>query len=228
MTKYHLKRRTAPKTWPVTRKESTFIMRPRPSGHTLALSMPITIVLREVLGIVGTAKQAQLVMRTSDVKVNGRQLNHKDDPVGFMDVLTVGKDNYRILINKNNVLTVEPVKKGEEYSLHQITGKTSLKGGKTQINCRGGFNILVDKDNYKTRETLVVDLLGKIKESLPFAKGSTVLVIGGAHIGRVGTMEEIDETTGTLTISAGKDKITTSKDYAFVIGKDKPIITING
>ncbi len=226
MTKYHLKRKAAPRTWPIPRKETTFIMRPRPSGHTLALSMPVAIVLREVLGLVQTARQAQLVLKNSEVKINGRKLHHTDDPVGFMDLLTIDKDNYRVLINKNNVLTVTPVKKGEEFVIYQVRGKTTVGGGKIQLNCRGGFNLLVDVGQYKNRDSVVVDLDGKIKEKLTFEKGAAILVVGGNHIGKVGSIEEIDKEEGSLTIKSGKETFQTSIDYAFVIGKDKPIITL--
>ena len=173
--------------------------------------------------LVQNAKQAQEVLRSHTVSVNGKRIHHKDDAVAFMDILTVGKDNYRVLINKNNTLTVEPVKKGEDVTLQRLRNKTTLKGGKTQLNFESGMNLIADK-KCAVGDTLVIDLKRKITDHYPLKKGATVFVTGGRHIGVQGTVEKIDN--NTITIKAGKETLETNARYAYAIGKDKPGITI--
>ncbi len=221
--KSHMKRIAAPKTWPIARKVTTFITRAKPSGQRQDLTLPLVVIMRDMLGVVETKKQAGTILNTQEVLVNGKRVYRKNAPVGFMDVLTLGGENYRVSINKNNVLTVEPIKKTEAFTLQKITGKTSLKGGKIQLNTMSGMNILVDKDTYKTGDTIsVAD--GKIKDHFPLAEKAPVLIIGGSHIGTVATVEKVDGKT--MQLKADKETLTTTSAYAYVIGKDKPAITV--
>ena len=56
MTKNHLKRIAAPKAWAVKRKEGAFLIRPNPGAHSLRSGLPITVVLRDLLGIAKSVK----------------------------------------------------------------------------------------------------------------------------------------------------------------------------
>ncbi|MBR9700853.1 hypothetical protein GOV11_03230 [Candidatus Woesearchaeota archaeon] len=226
MTRYHLKRKTAPNTWPIPKKTTKFIMRPRPSGHTMEFTLPVTVVLREILGLVQTARQVRAVLKENEVMVNGVRIHQGDAPVGFMDILTVGKVSYRVALNEKNLLTVTPVKKGEDITLQRIKGKTSLKGGKIQLNCFGGMNLIVPKNNYKVGDTIALDMKRKITAHYALGQGTPVLVIGGNHTGKIGMVKEFDDSTSSVNITVGKDTIRTAKQYAFALGKDKPVITL--
>ena len=225
MVKYHLKRKVVPKTWPILRKATTFITRPRPNGHKMEFTLPVVVVLRDMLDIVQTAKQARAVMKANAVAVNGKRVYATDASVALMDVLSVDKDQYRIILNKNNILEAVPVKKGEEFIVQRIVNKTTLKGGKVQLNMLSGTNVIAAKDTYKVNDSVAV-ADGKIKDHFPFKEGASIVVVGGSHIGKTGTISKINRETRAITLKAGKEEIETSVDYAFVIGKDKPAITL--
>jgi small subunit ribosomal protein S4e len=190
----------------------------------MELTMPIVLVMREVLGLVETSTQARRILRTQSVTVNGKRVYDIDSAAGFMDVVSIDGKNYRILINQNNVLTVVPVPAGEEVVIQKIASKTSMAKGKTQLNCSSGRNLLAEKGEYKVGDSIVLSLDGKISGHYPLAVGASVLLTGGSHIGKIGQVEEVKGKT--ITISVAGEKFETAKTHAYVIGKGKPAITI--
>ena len=223
MASSHLKRIVAPKTWPILRKTTKFVSRPKPNGQKMELTMPAVVVLREMLSLVETSAQARKILRGQAVTVNGKRIYDTDSAVGFMDVLSVGGKSYRIMINQNNNLTVVPVKAGEEFTIQKIVGKTGVKG-KTQLNCASGRNILVEKGAYKVGDSIAVGPDGKMAAHYALGDGASVLLTGGSHIGKVGTIESVEG--NVIKIKTGDEVVQTAKTHAYVIGKGKPSITL--
>ncbi|MDD9953975.1 MAG: hypothetical protein OXR66_06580 [Candidatus Woesearchaeota archaeon] len=209
----HIKCIAAPKTWPIDRKAEKFVTRPRPRGLPLEQTLPLVVVLRDVLRVADTKAHVNKILKLHNVTVNGRRVHHADSPVGFMDVLGLGKDLYRVSLNKNNMLTVEPTK--NQATLQKIRGKTTIAGGKTQLNCASGMNIIVEKDTYKTGDTVAVTN-NKITAHYPLKEGATTLITGGSHIGSLGTIKKIEG--DTLSVKT-EENVQTTKRYAYVVEK---------
>ena len=117
------------------------------------------------------------------------------------------------------------------FVLSKIENKTILKKGKVQLNLEDGRNILVDKDPYKTGDTLKIQVPSqKILDHFKMEKGNTAYIIAGKHAGEVGKINELKKGTGKIPASAilksEKDTFETIRKYVFVIGKDKPEIKI--
>jgi small subunit ribosomal protein S4e len=75
--------------------------------------------------------------------------------------------------------------------------------------------------------------LCKITDNFQFEKGALVLITGGKHIGEIGTINDINvnksSNPNTVVIeNRKKENFLTLEDYAFVIGKDKPAISLPG
>jgi small subunit ribosomal protein S4e len=73
----------------------------------------------------------------------------------------------------------------------------------------------------------------EINDTFKFEVGAIVLVTGGKHIGEIGNISEINinnsSNPNTVLIETNKkDTFITLKDYAFVIGKDEPAISLPG
>ena len=71
----------------------------------------------------------------------------------------------------------------------------------------------------------------QIKDTYKFEEGATILVTGGKHTGEIGKIQEIivDESSKPNTVlieKANNDTFLTLKDYAFVIGRDEPVIDL--
>jgi small subunit ribosomal protein S4e len=223
MASSHLKRIVAPKTWPILRKTTKFIARPKPCGQKLALTLPVVVIMRDILGLVSTSQQARKILRTEPVMVNNKRVFDTDSAVGFMDVLNVGGKNYRLLINENNTLYLVPAH--EEILIQKISGKTTLAKGKTQIACTSGRTIIIEKNDYKVGDSIVLGKDGKITANYPLAIGATVLLIGGNHIGKAGKVEKIEGKT--IMVSVSGQTLETATIHAYVIGKEKPAISLS-
>ncbi len=207
-----LKRIAAPKTWPLLRKAGKFVTRPRPNGHPLAFTLPLGVALRDMLRLVETDKQAKAVLQEHTIRVNGKRVYRPDDSIGFMDILSIGKENYLLTINNRGLLTFTPAKTPE--STQKITGKTHLKGGGVQLNLMSGMNLLVKKDVYKTGDSVIVKA-GKIVKHLAFGKGAEVIITGGSHIGTTGRIESVDDSV--CTVQSEESSFHTTKENTYVL-----------
>lgn len=219
--KRHLKRIGMPKSWPTKRKGIKFIAKPRPGPHNTKEGITINVILKDVLKIAKTKKEIKAILNTNAFLVDNVVRKDYRFPLGVMDAISIKDKNYRLVLNKKGKFKVLPIKKEEaKEKIAKIIGKKQLKKKKIQINLYDGKNILVDKDEYKVGDSVLISD-NKIKKHLKLEKGSLIYITGGKHIGEIGKVEEIKKHKGitkdTITISANKKKIETSKDYAYVI-----------
>jgi len=148
--------------------------------------------------------------------------------VGFMDVLSFPEINkhYRLVINKHGKLDLISINKDEaNFKVCKIIGKTKLKKGLLQLNLDDSSNIIVKEDKYKLGDSLVIEFPNNIKEVLKFEKGALVYLIKGKHIGKVGKIKDIAKEHIILKTKDGQE-FKALKSYAFIIGKEKPSLTI--
>ncbi|RME55508.1 30S ribosomal protein S4e [Candidatus Woesearchaeota archaeon] len=234
MVKQHLSRLAAPKTWPIKRKGIKFVTRPSPGPHSLETSMPINVILKEVLKFAKTTSEVKKVLHDKRVLVNKKVVKDYKFPVGLFDVLEIAnsKEAYRMVLSPTGKFKFIAIdSKESNLKPYKITGKTILKGNKVQLNLDDGTNILVAKDNFKVNDTLYLSLDKKeIKEHLPFKEGMLIYILGGNKVSSVGKLSLI-KTFKSLQpdniIFKTKDgEFETRKNYAMVIGKDKPLIKI--
>jgi len=72
----------------------------------------------------------------------------------------------------------------------------------------------------------------EIQDHIKFENGTVGLITGGKHIGEIGSIKEITITKSsmpnTVVIEGEGKTFQTLKDYVFVLGKDKPIISLPG
>jgi len=230
MVKRHLKRLVAPRSWKIKRKGITFVTRPNPGMHSKKNSTSINIVLRDMLGYTKTTRDIKMVIADKGILVDKKQIKDHRFSVGVMDLIEMPKINksFRILLNKKGNLYPVEIKGDEtKIKLCKIVGKSVIKKGKIQLNLNDGRNIIIDKNNYGTGDTLVIQLPEqKIKEHLKLEKGAFVYLSGGKHKGESGIIEEIKDSKIKVKSKHG-GSFQTSKKFAFVVGKEKSIITLS-
>ncbi|MBU1855132.1 MAG: 30S ribosomal protein S4e, partial [Nanoarchaeota archaeon] len=73
MTKNHLKPQKAPQTWSIKRKQVKFVTRPNPGAHKREFSMPINLVLKNLLNKAQTNKEAKKILHDQEILVNGKR-----------------------------------------------------------------------------------------------------------------------------------------------------------
>jgi len=226
MTKNHLKRVCSPRTWKIKRKASTFITRPMPGAHPLLMGMPLNLIVRDMLNLAHTTREVKKILQERNVLVDGIRRKNARLMVGLMDVVSFPdiKKQFRILFSRKGYLQpVEIDKEESNLKPSKIIGKRRYRG-KYQISLDDGKNLLVDKNSYKRGDTVVLDIpKQQIKEHLPLERNMHIYLIGGKHIGDSGVVQDIQGEKIRYKSNKG-DVYETLKEYAFVIGKDKPTI----
>ncbi len=231
----HLKRFKSPEHWPIHPKEFTWTVKPSPGPHSIEGSLPLLIIVRDILKIADNAREARIIINNGEILVDGRVRKDYKFPVGFMDVIQLPKAGkaYRVLPDERGRLMLHPIEKGNiEFKLCRIEDKTTIKGGRTQLNLHDGRNFLTDGD-YKTGDVVVLNVPEQeVKDHIKFEEGTLGIITGGKHIGERGTVKEINITKGTMPntvmIETKNKTFQTLKDYVFVLGKDKPAISLPG
>ena len=230
----HLKRLAAPRAMPIPRKIAKFTLKPSPGPHPVDRSLPLGIIVRDILKLCDTGKEAKKIIKSGEILVDGRVRKDTKFPCGLMDVISIPKlkKSYRVLFNQRGKLTLVPIdEKDVGWKLCRVENKTTVKGGKTQLNLHDGRNILIDNDGYKTGDVIKLSLKdNKITDHYPMEKGILALITGGKHIGEIATIEEITITRSPkpnlVSLKGKKGIFSTIKDYVFPVGKEKPAINL--
>jgi small subunit ribosomal protein S4e len=227
MVRNHLKRLAVPKTWAINKKENKWVTKPSPGAHTAEMGLPLRIVIKSLLKAANTAKEVTRMLYHKEVFVDMKPRNDPAFIAGLFDTVNLPniKKNYRVIITERKKIgLVEIDEKESNLKLTRITGK-NLIAGKAQLNCSDSRNILAAKDDYKTGDSLLIDLPGQnIKQHIKLEKGSMILLTGGKHMGDHGKLEDIEG--NNITYKSPKGTFQTLKKYAFAVGKDKAVIKV--
>jgi len=222
----HLKRLCMPKTWEIKRKGIKFVVKSNPGPHSLKLSIPVTLIFRDLLGYATNLREVNYILLNNDVLVDGVRRKENRFPVGIFDTIGIKgtKEFFRVVFDKKKLALLKIEEKEANLKPCKITGKKRI-GKKTQLNLYDGRNLLVDKDDYKVGDTIVLELpKNNIKSHLKFEKGNLIYLIGGKHIGMSGTIQDMIK--DKVKYKSGEGVFETLKKYAFVVGKDKPLVSI--
>ena len=223
----HLKRITTPRSWSIGRKAHFWATKPRPGPHSLERSVPLAIVLRDYLHVCDTAREARRILGSGEVLLDQRVVRDPKRGVGLMDVVSLPtvKANFRCLLDHHGRLHFSEIKAvAAKWKLLRVEGKTTLRGGKTQLNLHDGSNLLSD-EAVATGDVLQLALPGlKVKKILKFGKGAPALVTGGARVGTIAPLEEAVETRSPRPNVVRFAEFETLKQYAFVVGAKKALV----
>ena len=179
----HLKRYKAPKSWPIHPKEDTWTVKPSAGSHAIIDSIPLTLVIRDILKLADNAREAKRIINSGNVLVDGRIVKDYKFPVGFMDIVEIPKtgESYRVLLDRKGRLQLDSIDDNNS-KLCKIVNKTTIKGGKTQLNLHDGKNVIIDEDDYSVGDVISLKVPEQeINEAFALAEGATVLVTGGKH-----------------------------------------------
>lgn len=235
-----LKREPAPAFWPISRKSMTWVARTKPGSHPRNNSLPLVLVIREILGFAKTAREAIRIINNGKVKVDRVVRKDHRFPVGLMDILQIeGTPNfYRILPKHNAGLFPSLIEQKEsEFKLCKITGKKIISQGKTQLNLHDGRNLIIQVREPRPKETEAYAVGGTIQLALrdqkimgliPFQKGAFGLVVDGQNLGLLGRIESITPGTHarqkTVRMETQGGTFETPAAYVIPIGTDKPLV----
>ncbi len=234
-----LKRKPAPRFWPIHRKEDPWILKPSSGPHNLQNCYPLSLVIRDILNIAETRKESQTILHQGKVLVNGK-VQHKDDiPVGLMDVISMADANkyYRIMTNHKGLFLTEITKDETGFKLARIENKSTVSDG-IQLSLHDGSNILIKtadiknpkEDIYDSFDVLTLNLPSKeIASCLKLKEGNYAIITGGKNIGVKGKIVEIEKTEAKKRVNAlvvvedekGK-RFQTILDFVFSLSETQP------
>jgi len=242
--KKHLKRKPAPKSWPIHRKELVWTVKPKPGPHPTSSCLPLALVIRDLLGFAKTRREAKAIISQEKIRVDGKIQRDEQFPAGLMDVISIpdAEKAYRILPSEKG-FALHPIEKEEAgFKLCRIESKTVVDGGHIQLNLHDGRNALIRVEDAKKPEEDVYNLLETLKISVPdqeitehakLAEGVMALIIGGKNAGRHGKIVAIEQRPGQkrrnqlVTIEDTKGKrFQTVLDFTFVVGETEPFISL--
>ncbi len=202
-----IKRHAVPKTWPIARKGTTFVVKP---NIGFSNSLPVLIILRDLLKIAQNRREVKKMIRLNSILLNGRKVRDEKEGVMLFDVitLTTSKQHYKLTIMKNRKLGVEEIKESEANTkVAKIINKKMLKGKKTQLNLSDGRNFLSEL-KCKINDSVLINLkTKKIEKCLQLAEKSKVIIFAGKHAGESGEIEKINNERKIAEINVGKEKI---------------------
>lgn len=218
-----LKRLASPKWWPIERKIKKFTVSPR-GPHKKSLSLPLQVLLRDVLKLTETGKESRNVIRKGEILIDGRKIKDSKFGVGVFDLIEIPslKRSWRI-IPKNGLSLIEIPDSEKRLKICKIVDKKTLKGKKDQLNLNDGRNILTN-EKYSTQDSLLIELPEqKIVDHIKFEKGSTVMILEGKNAGKISKIKEIEKDRVWLE---DEKNLEVPKKLVIVVGKEKPVIKL--
>ena len=240
----HLKRKPAPKLWPIHRKEAVWTVMPKPGPHSLSRSLPLLLIVRDILGFAKTAKEAKSILSQGKISVNGKVRRDERFLVGMMDIVSIPDANasYLVLPSKKGLFLHTIGSNDATFKLSRIEDKTVVKGGNVHLDLHDGSNFLIDmnapqnleKENYHTLDVLKLsipdrELLGYMK----LTEGSPAIVVGGKNMGQVGKVvtieKQADKKRRNLLVTLKGEKgnqFQTILDFVFVLGDTDSSISL--
>ena len=202
----HIKKTQMPKLWPVPRKGrgKRFVAVP---SHATSKGISLLFLLRDVLKIVKTRKEARYMTLNGMVKVNNQVRTDENFPMQVLDTLNlsiqsvgdrkqvIGNMYYRLEIvnRKFNLVGISEDEAGSK--IVKISGKKILKDGKVQMNLDDGQNVL-SKVKFSVGDSVVLDTSNgvvKIVKVLALNVGAKVEIIVGKHAGEKGKLVGFEE-----------------------------------
>ncbi len=210
----HKKRQGVPKSWPIDKKGTKFIVKPGIKG------IPLVIVLRNIMEVAKNKREVKKALIKKDVLVCGKPAIDEKKQLFVRDTISLvpSKKHFRLVFSDKGKFEVKEIK--EEESLEKIAkvmGKKVLKGKKVQINLYDGRNYLYDK-NCEVNDSVVVDLkANKIKKCISLKEKANVAVIGGKYAGRHGTVEKINEEKKIAELISNKEKINVLLEHLMAV-----------
>jgi small subunit ribosomal protein S4e len=222
-----------PSFWKTPKKASKWTVAPRPGPHKKFESIPLQVIVRDILKLAETGKEARSIIKKREVFVDGKSRKDHAYAAGLMDVVAVPKIKkyFRILPTEKGLELVEIEESEADKKICRIKNKTVVKKGRLQLNLHDGRSLLVDNDIYKTGDSVLLKLPEqKILEHVKLESGSLGLIVKGKNSGKIARIKEViikrSKEPNKVICELENREIEVLKDYVFVVGRHEPVIKL--
>ncbi len=227
-----LKRQMAPKFWDIKRKESPFILAPRPGPYSKTKCYSMGVLIRDVLHLCSNLTEAKRILNSGQIKVDGKIRRDGRFGVGIMDVVEIVPSGmaYR-MVPKGSKLLV-PVQTTEKtIKLLKITSKVSLRGSKIQYGFHDGKTLISDNKDMNVGDSCLVTIpIMNIEQHIKFENGCNILVVQGENAGKIGKVEEIKDGMFSLpkrvVLTIDEKTVELPVDIVMPVGVEKPVLEV--
>ncbi|MCD6227599.1 30S ribosomal protein S4e [Candidatus Micrarchaeota archaeon] len=178
------------------KKQDVWIVKTNPGPHPKDDSIPLAVLIRDILGYAQTLKEVKKILANGHVMVDGKIVKDYRYPVGIMDIVSFPSQGtyFRMIINDKGKLVPMEIKKDEsKQKIVQIKHKFVQPKGKLTVTLHDGKNIII-KENYLVGDSVVITVpeLDVVKH-IPIKEGSLCYVVKGKHAGSIGKVVEIKD-----------------------------------
>ncbi|MFH1257190.1 MAG: 30S ribosomal protein S4e [Candidatus Diapherotrites archaeon] len=223
------KRLSAQKAMFLPRKGKVWAIKGRPGPHSSQASVPLGFVLRDLLGIAKTLKEAKKILLSGAVHVNGVVRTEYRLPVGIFDLIELPgvKKVYRAVIDSKQRIAVRVLDaKAEKARICKVTGKKTAKKGMVQLTFNDGTVLLEKKTKLKCMDSAKLSVPEKkILAELALSEGSLAYLLTGKSAGAVARIKKIFEATmrkpRVVELEQGKNVFQTNAENVLVVGEKK-------
>lgn len=218
----HLRRYAVPRAVKLPRKSLPWAVKPGPGPHPSDRSLPLALLLRDILGLTSTLSETKKVLAGRKVLVDGRVRADHRFPVGLMDLVSLPSmgTSFVISVDRNGRLVPLPTKDASS-KLCRVTGKRTVKGGKIQLSLHDGKTVVGDYGEVRVGDSLRISLPEyRVLERIPLQPGVWALITGGKNVGRTGRIARV-EGKG-VELEENGEKFQAPPEYVFPVG-EKPL-----
>jgi len=221
----HQKRIAKPESIPLTdKKANTWMINPCPGSHSKRNSMPLSVLVKDVLGVAKSAKEARMILVKRMVEVDGRVRTEEKFPVGLMDTISFPKAEkyYRIVVDwKGRLKPIEISKAQAKRKIVRVIGKHVAPGAKISLTFHDGKNLVSD-NHIHPGDGLVISLPeAKMESHLKLTPGAKCLIVEGKHAGAIVTLNELIMRKGgkpsEAKVTGAEGEFITVARYLFVV-----------
>lgn len=203
----HLTRQSVPKSWPIERKGTTYVVKSRVDVNG---GVPVLVALRDMLELAQTRREVKKIIHLKQFLINEKPARDEKNSILFLDTVTIvpTKKNYRLELSASGKFYFNEIKETEaNKKIAKITNKKVLKGKKTQLNLSDGRNFLSDiKCNMN--DSVVVNLKeGKIEKCVPLKEKAKVIIFSGKHVGDKGEIISLNSEEKIAKVKSGNKEI---------------------
>lgn len=231
----HNKRIALPKTRHLSRKIHTWAIRPLPGPHSKLTVLPLGEILREKLGRAQNRKEANIILKSKKLLVDGKVRTSTKFPVGLFDVVSLPeeKKQFRCVFDRKGRLQLVMIPDAEKNTkVCKVTTKKSTGKDTVQLTTEDGRTFSQKSGAASVGDSLVLDLsdAGKIKSVLKLEKGHLAYVSSGVHVGTVAQIKDL--TAGTMqkpalaTLASDTEEFQTIAKNLVIIGKEKALLSV--